>query len=261
MAGRTFAGRIISVDDLTGDASLLTFSCPTGTAGQARAGQFVQVLCRDPWSYDPYLRQSSLLFGASARDETLSIAVSFSDRRSRWLASRRPGDEIEVSGPSGKGFTIGPATRNLLLVAADRPPSALVMLASEAVERGLNVTFLMGAANDTELLSPICLPSGVEIVSATRDGSRGHVGEVSDLIPTYARWADQVFSHGSDHFQRELKLVLQPLRIAGKPSLQIAVERDMPCGFAVCNGCTVATRGRTVLACARGPVFDADEFV
>lgn len=261
MAGRTFASRIISVDDLTGDASLLTFTCPTGTAAQSRAGQFVQVLCRDRWSYDPYLRQSPFLFGASPRDETLSIAVHRRDRGGRWLAGRRPGDEIDVSGPVGVGFTTGPATRNLLLVAAQTELSALVMLAAEAVERGLNVTFLMGAASESELLSPIYLPSGVEIIVATSDGSRGHAGEVIGLIPNYARWADQVFSQGSDRFHRELKSVLQPLRIAGKPSLQIAVEREMPCGFGVCHGCTVATRSRSVLACVRGPVFDADEFV
>jgi dihydroorotate dehydrogenase electron transfer subunit len=109
MAGRAFAGQIVSVDTLPGDASLLTVVAPPGIAAQAKPGQFVQVLCRDRWSYDPYLRQSYFLFAASPEDETLSIAVHTGNRGGRWLANRQPGNFLDVSGPSGNGFTIAPA--------------------------------------------------------------------------------------------------------------------------------------------------------
>jgi dihydroorotate dehydrogenase electron transfer subunit len=135
------------------------------------------------------------------------------------------------------------------------------MLASDSVQHGLNVTFLIGADSEHDLLNPGDVPKNVEIVVATNDGSRGHTGDVSDLIPTYARWADQVFTQETNTVYTTVKTILQPLRIAGKPSLHVAVEREMPCGFGVCLGCTVATRHGTDLACVRGPVFDADELV
>jgi dihydroorotate dehydrogenase electron transfer subunit len=119
----------------------------------------------------------------------------------------------------------------------------------------------MGAEGESGLLAPAYLPKGVEIVVATRDGSRGYAGDVLDLIPEYARWADQVFAQSGSTVSRTMKSALQPLRIAGKPSLQVAIDRAMPCGFGVCHGCTVATRRGTALACVRGPVFDADELV
>src|SRR4051794_36359824 len=176
MAARSFAAQIVSTDALPGDACLLTFRSPPGIAGQASPGQFVQLLCRNRWSYDPYLRQSYFLFGASSREETMTFAVQPRDRGSRWLADRQPGDVLEINGPAGNGFTVGPTTRNLLLVASNNHVASLMMLATNAVERGLNVTYLMGADGESDLLAPAYLPKGVEIVVATRDGSRGYAG-------------------------------------------------------------------------------------
>jgi hypothetical protein len=68
------------------------------------------------------------------------------------------------------------------------------MLADEALRDGRRVTLLFGAASAREVYPSTLLPDEVEYVVATDDGSLGHHGYVTDLIPEYEAWADQAFA-------------------------------------------------------------------
>ena len=79
-------------------------------------------------------------------------------------------------GPLGRGFSVRPAAQNLLLVAGGMGVAPLVWLAEEAVAKGKNVTFVIGA-RDAALLPPSSLlPPQVELIVATEDGSAGRKG-------------------------------------------------------------------------------------
>jgi dihydroorotate dehydrogenase electron transfer subunit len=135
------------------------------------------------------------------------------------------------------------------------------MLSDEAVRRGLNVTFLMGAMNAEGLLATSFLPSAVEFVAATNDGSQGHRGFVTDLVPEYVRWADQIFACGPEPMYRSLRNAAAPLRMGRRPQIQVSMEREMACGVGACLGCVVETRHGMQTSCVQGPVFDLDEVV
>jgi dihydroorotate dehydrogenase electron transfer subunit len=119
----------------------------------------------------------------------------------------------------------------------------------------------MGAADESGLLPASELPSSVEYVVATDDGSRGHHGFVTDLVPDYLRWADQVFACGPEAMFRSLRAVVLPQRIGGKPPVQVSVERTMACGLGACLGCVVETKRGMQASCVQGPVFDMDDVV
>jgi len=258
---REFASEIVAVEPVMGDSVLLTLTAPEGMAAQVRAGQFLDILCRGETSLDPLIRRPYSIYRANARDGTLVLLVRPYGRASHWLVARQPGDALDVLGPLGNQFTVAPRSRNLLLVAGGVGAAPLVMLADEAVARGLSVTYLMGAAGAAGLLPPGQLPSAVEYVVATDDGSQGHHGFVTDLVPGYVRWADQIFACGPEPMFRSLRQVLLGQRIGGKPAVQISVERTMACGLGACLGCVVETRRGMQTSCVQGPVFDMDEVI
>lgn len=261
MAAREFVGRVVATEPVMGDAVLLTFTCPPAVASGVRAGRFVEILCRDRQSYDPCLRRAYSLYAASTEDNTLTILARPFGRASTWLVNRRVDDSLDVVGALGNAFAVASKTANLLLVAGGIGAAPLVMLAEEAIASGRSVTFLMGAATEDGLLPPSRLPSSVEYQVATDDGSRGHHGYVTDLAPGYVRWADQVVACGPEPMYRTLKQVIQPHRLAGKPTVQVSTERPMACGFGTCLGCIVETRRGPAASCVLGPVFDLDDLV
>jgi dihydroorotate dehydrogenase electron transfer subunit len=180
-------------------------------------------------------------------------------RGSAWLAARRPGDRLEILGPLGNTYEISPRSRNLLMVAGGVGVAPLVMLSDQAVAAGLNVTFLMGSLDADGLLAPALLPSVVEYVVGTDDGSKGHRGFVTDLVPDYVLWADQIFACGPEPMYRSLRAAVLPRRLGTRPQVQVSMEREMACGLGACLGCVVETKRGMQTSCIQGPVFDMDD--
>jgi dihydroorotate dehydrogenase electron transfer subunit len=259
MPPRQFLSTVVSSEPVMGDGVVLTFTCPPGMAKEARAGRFVHLLCREAGALDPFLRRAYSVCAAAADRDELSVLVRPFGRASRWLVRRRADDSLDVFGLLGNAFRPSPNAMNLLLVGGGVGVAPLMRLAAEAVEYGRNVTLLLGAADEVSLLPPSLLPSTVEYAVATIDGSRGQAGVVTDLVPDHARWADQVFACGPEPMFYSLKRALEPYRIGGKPSVQVAVERPMACGMGTCLGCAIATRRGTVPSCVDGPIFDLDD--
>jgi dihydroorotate dehydrogenase electron transfer subunit len=104
------------------------------------------------------------------------------------------------------------------------------------------------------------LPSSAEIVLATEDGSAGHKGMVTDLLPEYADSADQIFACGPLPMLRYMAKEQKKLGIKDKPT-QISLEMRMGCGVGVCYGCTIRTKKGLKQVCKDGPVFSLDEVI
>jgi len=172
----------------------------------------------------------------------------------RWLAARQPGDEVDILGPLGNGFTLSADSGRLLLVAGGAGIAPLYFLAKDATKQGREVTLLYGTAN--EYRYPV--PSEVGEVAATEDGSVGYEGLVTDLIPRHVAHADQVFICGPLPMYRDIATRQGPL--AGKP-VQISLEMRMGCGLGVCYACTVKTKHGLKQVCKDGPVFGLDEIL
>lgn len=186
----------------------------------------------------------------------VSLLFRVVGRGTAWLAARKPGDAVDVIGPLGRPFTIAPSSRHLLLVAGGVGVAPLVMLADEAVARGISVTLAMGAKSEAEVFPGQRLPPEVEYLVATEDGSLGHRGFVTEALDEVYDWADQVFACGPLGMLAALKRVSR--RRPATP-VQVSLEEHMGCAVGVCYGCVVNTRHGPQRVCADGPVFDLDE--
>lgn len=258
---REFHSEILAREPTMGDASLMTLSAPAGLTGGMRAGHFVEVLCRVEGSFDPLLRRPYSIYSHDPRADTFILLVRPYGRGSAWLSERETGAVIDVLGPLGNTFEIGPKSRHLLMIAGGVGAAPLVMLSEAAVEMGLSVTYLMGAADEDALLPASALPDAVEYIVATEDGSRGHRGFVTDLVPEYLQWADQIFACGPEPMFRSLRDTVSRHRLGSHPKVWVSVERTMACGLGACLGCVVETRRGMRTSCVDGPVFDMDEVI
>ena len=83
-----------------------------------------------------------------------------------------------------------------MLIAGGLGMAGVRMLADEAIRDGRQVTLLFGATSAREVYPSNLLPDEVEYVVATDDGSLGHRGFVTELVPQFEGWADQAFACG-----------------------------------------------------------------
>ncbi len=81
---------------------------------------------------------------------------------------------------------------------------------------------------------------------------------VTDLLPDFISWSDQVFACGPLSMYRDMAQKQRELGLEGKP-VQISLEVVMGCGHGVCYGCTIKTKRGLKLVCQDGPVFDLSD--
>ena len=260
-SSREFESTLLSVEPIMGDAKLLTVSAPRGAVDRLEPGRFFNIVCRSPESLDPLLRRPYSVYRSDRTAASLTFLVRPFGRGSAWLSGRVPGEMLGMLGPLGNSFTIPRRAQRLLMIGGGVGVAPLVMLSDEAVARGLDVVFIMGAATEAGLLAASELPENVEYVVATDDGSRGHHGLATEVVGTYVQWADQIFACGPEPMYRTLRTVIAPLRINRRPGVQVSVERGMACGLGACLGCVVETTHGMIASCVEGPVFNLDEVI
>jgi len=159
-------------------------------------------------------------------------------------------------GPLGKGYEIQAGSHKLLLLAGGVGIAPLYFLAQEAVMRQCSVILIQGASRAINLYPEKMTPE-IELVTATEDGSVGHQSMITDLLPSYISWADQVFACGPISMYQTM--ATQNL-VKTKP-VQISLEVRMGCGLGVCYGCTIKTRSGLKQVCKDGPVFDMEDII
>ncbi len=251
-------------------------------ANGSRAGQFVHARTGDYSGL--VLRRPFSINTADPAAGIVTIHFRTVGRGTEWLTRVRPGDRLDMLGPLGRPFEVDPRSRHLLLVAGGLGIAGVRMLVDEALRDGRQVVVLFGAATAREVYPSNLLPDEVEYVVATDDGSLGHAGFVTELVPQYEAWADQAFACGPGPMLAALSRLaatrrerlgvakLGRKRGAGKPDafgspaarrksfLQVALEQNMGCAVGACLGCVVmGSNGQPQRVCREGPVFASDE--
>lgn len=232
--------------------------------GRAAApGQFVHIRCGPTW--EPLLRRPMSIF--RIRPDGVALMVREVGAGSALIAASRPGDVLDCLGPLGRPFTIEATSRRLVMVGGGYGVAPLVALAEQALSRGREVALLVGAATAEHVFPARLVPPEVEYQAATIDGTLGHHGYVTELLPRYLDWSDAVYACGPTPMLEAVDRLCRPAAAGragavdfGKP-VQLAMEQHMGCAMGVCLGCVVKTRRGYQRVCRDGPVFAADDLV
>lgn len=221
-------------------------------AAEIRPGQFVNVrteatLLRRPFSV--YLVEG----------DEVAIAFDVLGEGTRWIASRRPGDDLDVIGPLGRGFPIPDEQGVDLLVGGGYGTAALTSVAQALEANGSAVHAIVGARTaDRVFVDDVLRERCASLAIVTDDGSQGARGIVTDPMPDLiARFSPRaVYACGPN---RMLEAVAATAARAGVPCF-VAAEEFMACGVGVCWTCVlpVVVDGETkhLRVCTDGPVFD-----
>lgn len=239
---------VISNREVMSGVHLIWLESPQ-IAATAQPGQFVMARC----GVDSLLRRPLSIHQLN-RKAKLALLLTVVGKGTHWLSQRQAGDTIDLLGALGNGYSIRPASHNLLLVAGGIGIAPLRFLAQQALNQGCSVTLLLGASTTARLYPRHLLPPEAELVITTEDGSAGRKGMITDLLPDFIDWADQIFACGPTSMYRTMAAQNQHLLKA--KSVQVSLEVRMGCGFGVCYGCTVRTKSGLRQVCKDGPIFD-----
>ncbi len=196
------------------------------------------------------------IFSASERSVVVRVVGEFTRR----LAAVRPGDEVMLRGPYGRGLpAIGGGT--VVHVGGGTGIASLLEIA-HALKAGRRQIFLLGARTKAHLIDLEQFERLGEIYLATDDGSAGHHGYVPELLPgviaalPVAERAGLAFINcGPESMVRrsfEIEREFAPAeRIIG------SIEYLTSCGVGICGKCASPSGA---LTCVDGPFLAWREF-
>ncbi len=173
---------------------------------------------------------------------------------SKKVHELKEGDLLGFLGPYGKEFPLEGKT--VVLVAGGYGAATLMLLAEAGLAKKMNVTMIIGAKTEAQLLYRERVVSlKLKTVFTTDDGSFGQRGTTADaLVPMLkTQKVDAVYVCGPEKMEKKIAEIC---RDAGVQSY-ISLERHMKCGFGVCGACSVDDSGKRV--CVEGTVFTGDE--
>jgi NAD(P)H-flavin reductase len=210
-------------------------------------GQFHMLAAVERWGGGegerPFLpRAFSVL---RARDGRLSFLFDDVGPGTNRLMELDREDQLWLTGPLGEGWR--PTDRRPILIGGGVGIAPLIALADTLDDPEILLGFR--DAHHAEAVA-LATPGTVPTV-ATDDGSAGHHGLVTELLPDDLDDVE-LFACGPP-------AMLEAIRNLDTPA-QLALESGMACGFGACFGCvTPLAEGGYARVCVDGPVFAAAE--
>ncbi|MFH1538304.1 MAG: dihydroorotate dehydrogenase electron transfer subunit [bacterium] len=258
-AGKKFhtTGRVLRNREIAADLFEISIECPE-IARAAAPGQFVNARAWEETS--PLLRRPFSI--ARAGGDAIILIVKKVGPATEIICGRKKGEAVSLLGPLGRGFPPPEKGGRYLLVAGGFGIAPLLFFATRA--RAAGGVILFGANSKGHLPASIekHLPKNWKMLYATIDGSRGKKGLVTGLLTAELKKSKKwnaIYACGP------VPMMKAAAAIAAKRSLPclVSMETHMACGVGACMGCPVPVieSGKPAykMACADGPVFDADE--
>jgi dihydroorotate dehydrogenase electron transfer subunit len=213
---------------------------------QAKPGQFVML-----WL--PGVNEKP--FAISYMEQgLLGMTIAAVGEFSRKVYSMKKGEKIGIRGPYGNPYKL--EGKKAIMVGGGYGSASLTLLAEEAVAKGIEVKFILGARSKGKLVytDRITKLLGKEnVIVTTDDGSAGRKGFVTDALNDLLENEKNAKVHacGPD---KMLKAIAE-LCNERKVNAEISMERWMKCGFGLCGQCCVDPIG--IRICVEGPVISA----
>ncbi len=225
-------------------------------AAIALPGQFAHVLCSAPDQFDPLLRRPLSFSRIEPHSGRVAFLIDIVGRGTAWLADQPVGTQIDMLGPLGGSFDFQPDRGRALMVGGGIGLAPLIALADLAPAQDVRVRLLAGGRDAHQITPRKWLPSNVKYHVATDDGTLGHHGFVTDLVPSHFAWCDQIFVCGPTPMMRAMANLTDDLTDSHGPRPAFtSLEARMGCAMGVCYSCVVQTVSGPKRVCYNGPVF------
>jgi dihydroorotate dehydrogenase electron transfer subunit len=264
----------------------------TGSAvavfARARPGQFVQLACRnlkETRNYSPLLRRPFSIAAINNRDSAsdttqLQVIYKVLGPGTKWLRQRNAGDEIDIIGPLGNGFTLPENKQDHIIMiggGVGLPP--MFFLSDEFAQQGYQNHIAIAGAQSGHYFNDILHPeiridntatptmalerfsrNQTSCIIATDDGSLGFNGNVAVALDNFLDrqqpWQKAIiYACGPGPMLKAIAGLTRKRQM----NCQVCMEAYMSCGIGLCQSCAVPTNSgnKYKLVCTNGPVFDS----
>ncbi len=187
--------------------------------------------------------------------EGLTLLVKEAGEGTKELVRLPAGTELNVLSGLGNGFDIAAAPEGAVLVGGGIGAAPLCGLARRMLAAGRRPALILGfrSREDAFYLEEFAA-LGVDVLTATEDGTLGARGFVTDVLKTLPG-CTCVLACGPTPMLRAVHALPQ---LTGG---QFSFEARMACGFGACVGCTIETRAGLRRVCKDGPVFRKEDIL
>lgn len=236
---------------LSGNYSLLKLSPADGRVlPEMEPGQFVQVEVPD--SKTTFLRRPiSVNFVDKAANE-LWLLVRNAGEGTRHLIETEAGRKLNLVLPLGRGFSMpDPSVEKILLAGGGVGVAPLLYLGARLKDAGFNVSFLLGARRDADLLELEEFSRYGKVYVSTEDGSKGDRGLITQNTALQQSW-NLIYCCGPMLMMKAIAHYASRNHI----ECEVSLENKMACGVGACLCCVEDTDKGHQCVCTEGPVFN-----
>jgi dihydroorotate dehydrogenase electron transfer subunit len=221
-------------------------------AETARPGQFVNMYCNDG---SRLLPRPISICELDKKAGNLVFVYAVVGGGTDEFSNMKTGDDIQLLGPLGNGFSIDSSLRKHLIVGGGVGiPPLLELVKNLEGSKKVYLGFRSGSFLVEEFEK-----YGAEVYIATDDGSIGIKGTVVDLLKEQDVTGQMIYSCGPKPMLRALSNFATTSNIPA----QVSLEERMGCGIGTCVGCVVKIKKddswEYKKVCKDGPVFLNEE--
>lgn len=217
-------------------------------------GQFVEVRVDNTPSV--LLRRPISIHYYNKENNELGLLVQLIGDGTRWMATLKAGDTLNVVLPLGNGFTLPTSTdESPLLVGGGVGVAPLLYLGMKLKEMGVTPTFLLGSRTENELMQIDEFKKYGPVYITTENGAVGEKGYVTQHSVLANSKFSQVYTCGPKPM---MMAVARWAKSANVPC-EVSLENKMACGVGACLCCVEDTKEGNVCVCKEGPVFSIDK--
>lgn len=233
--------------------SVLLVMQSEGPLPETLPGQFAEL--RIDGTPSVVLRRPISVHGFDAGKNEIAFLVQVVGDGTRWLASLKEGDKVNVLMPLGNGFTMPvECGGRYLLVGGGVGSAPLYYLAEQLKEKGCDFVILIGTRSAKDLYRRDAYEALGRVEYTTEDGSLGEKGYVTNHSVLGEKF-DRIYTCGP----KPMMLAVAGYARENGIECEVSLENKMACGLGACLCCVEDTKEGHRCVCTDGPVFSINE--
>jgi dihydroorotate dehydrogenase electron transfer subunit len=228
-----------------------------------KPGQFFNILCPSPDDGDLWLRRPQSIYRIDRAGKRLEFLYKCVGRGTRGMATFEPGEDCNIVGPLGVGFSFKPEWKNIVVLGRGVGLATMGPISQLAADNGVKVTAILSARSPELVMADDLFSQVGDVIRVLDTDGTSAVENVQDILERLIaqKRADAFFTCGSNRLMHLMKELGRKHNIPG----EVAMEQIMACGIGPCYVCvrTFEVNGHKELrrVCIEGPVFDLQECV
>lgn len=246
--------KIVKNYNINHDYYCVVFKCLESSLNVI-AGQFAHIQIKN--SGEKLFRRPFSIYDVNP-GKTLSILYKVVGFGTKKLSELQEGEYCDLIAPLGNGYSKPIENNYPVIITGGYGAAATYILAKETKNKGIA---LLGAKTKNDIiLAKEYEQLGFKVRLATDDGSIGHKGFITDLLPSYLEYSNAII-YGCG--PNSMMYTIISMLMHKNKTAELSFDHHMCCGVGACFGCVLkikdySEQGWTYArSCEEGPVFNS----